>query len=293
MCIMGKLEAMALVKRALLLLYLIWGMNWVIMKTANNFFPPITFVSYRFLFGAIVLLAVSFYLRLSLPDKKYWPWIFITGLLQMGLNNIAAQTAMLDLGAGLVSVLNYSMPVFAAPMAYFVLGEKLTVRKCVGILLAVVGLVVLMGVHTGGELNAIFIGLLSAIFWGLASIIVKKKLAGVNAVSLTTWQMVCASVSLFAYTSVVPQGPVIWNTESILCLLYNGVLASALAFFLWSWILQHIEVSKASTATLGVPVVGVLGGIVCLGEPMTLHIFIGMLMIMAGIYIVAKVKAER
>lgn len=278
--------------KALCLIYLIWGMNWVVMKTANTFFPPITFVAYRFLFGALVLLSVWRWLHLPLPKKKYWPWIFLTGILQMGLNNIAAQTSMLTLGAGMVSVLNYSMPVFAAVMAHFLLGERLTWRKGAGIVLAIAGMAVLMDVHAGGDVTAICIGLLSAVFWGLASIFVKLKLSDVNPISLTTWQMVCASLSLLAYTTVVPQGEVVWNTESILCLIYNGVLASALAFFLWSWILQHIEVSKASVAVLAVPVVGVVGGILCLGEPMTLHIFFGMLMIMAGIYIVVTHKRQ-
>ena len=278
--------------KALCLIYLIWGMNWVVMKTANTFFPPITFVAYRFLFGALVLLSVWFWLHLPLPKKKYWPWIFLTGILQMGLNNIAAQTSMLTLGAGMVSVLNYSMPVFAAVMAHFLLGERLTWRKGAGIVLAIAGMAVLMDVHAGGDVTAICIGLLSAVFWGLASIFVKLKLSDVNPISLTTWQMVCASLSLLAYTAIVPQGEVVWNTESVLCLIYNGVLASALAFFLWSWILQHIKVSKASVAVLAVPVVGVDGGILCLGEPMTLHIFFGMLMIMAGIYIVVTHKRQ-
>lgn len=278
--------------KALCLIYLIWGMNWVVMKTANTFFPPITFVAYRFLFGALVLLSVWFWLHLPLPKKKYWPWIFLTGILQMGLNNIAAQTSMLTLGAGMVSVLNYSMPVFAAVLAHFLLGERLTWRKGVGIVLAIAGMAVLMDVHAGGDVTAICIGLLSAVFWGLASIFVKLKLLDVNPISLTTWQMVCASLSLLAYTAIVPQGEVVWNTESVLCLIYNGVLASALAFFLWSWILQHIEVSKASVAVLAVPVVGVVGGIICLGEPMTLHIFFGMIMIMAGIYIVVTHKRQ-
>lgn len=278
--------------KALCLIYLIWGMNWVVMKTANTFFPPITFVAYRFLFGALVLLSVWRWLHLPLPKKKYWPWIFLTGILQMGLNNIAAQTSMLTLGAGMISVLNYSMPVFAAVMAHFLLGERLNWRKGAGIVLAIAGMAVLMDVHAGGDVTAICIGLLSAVFWGLASIFVKLKLSDVNPISLTTWQMVCASLSLLAYTAIVPQGEVVWNAESVLCLIYNGVLASALAFFLWSWILQHIEVSKASVAVLAVPVVGVVGGILCLGEPMTLHIFFGMLMIMAGIYIVVTHKRQ-
>ena len=62
----------------------------------------------------------------------------------MGLNNIAAQTSMLTLGAGMVSVLNYSMPVFAAVMAHFLLGERLTWRKGAGIVLAIAGMAVLM-----------------------------------------------------------------------------------------------------------------------------------------------------
>lgn len=278
--------------KALLMIYLVWGMNWVVMKTANTFFPPITFVAYRFLFGAIVLLAVWRWLRLPLPKKKYWPWIFLTGVLQMGLNNIAAQTSMVTLGAGMVSVLNYSMPIFAAVMAHFLLGEKLTWRKGAGIILSLAGMVVLMDIQAGGDVTAILIGLLSAVFWGLASIFVKLKLSDVNAISLTAWQMVCAAVTLLIYTTLVPQGPVIWNQASILCLLYNGVLASALAFFLWSWILQHIEVSKASVAVLAVPVVGVVGGIIFLNEPMTLHILLGMVMIMAGIYTVVTARAK-
>ena len=175
--------------KALCLIYLIWGMNWVVMKTANSFFPPITFVAYRFLFGAAVLLSVWLWLRLPLPKKKYWPWIFLTGILQMGLNNIAVQTSMVTLGAGMVSVLNYSMPVFAAVMAHFLLGEKLTWRKGLGIVLALAGMAVLMDVHAGGDVTAIFIGLLSAVFWGLASIFVKLKLSDVNAISLTTWSV--------------------------------------------------------------------------------------------------------
>ena len=92
--------------KALCLIYIIWGMNWVVMKTANTFFPPITFVAYRFLFGALVLLSVWRWLHLPLPKKKYWPWIFLTGILQMGLNNIAAQTSMLTLGAGMRGKVN-------------------------------------------------------------------------------------------------------------------------------------------------------------------------------------------
>ena len=72
--------------KALFLIYLIWGFNWVVMKLAMDYFSPVTFVTYRFLSGAIVLLLVSFIFKHSLPQKKFIPWIFISGAFQIALN---------------------------------------------------------------------------------------------------------------------------------------------------------------------------------------------------------------
>lgn len=277
--------------KALATIYLIWGMNWVVMKTANTFFPPITFVAYRFLLGSIVLFLVWRYLKLAPPPKKLLPWIILIGLLQMGLNNIAAQMSMLTLGAGMVAVLNYSMPVFAAIIASFVLGERLTFRKGLGIAIAVVGMAVLMNVSAGeSDYQAVIVGLFSALFWALASVLVKLKLSSVNAITLTTWQMIAAAIMLMIYITVFPQGAPAWSLDAVLCLIYNGILASALAFFLWSYVLQRIEVSKAAVAVLAVPVVGVIGGILFLNEPLTLRIILGMAIIMLGIYTVVNKK---
>ena len=274
---------------ALALIYLIWGMNWVVMKTANSFFPPIQFVTYRFLLGAAVLLLVSLLCRVPLPERRYWPWIFLTGVLQMGLNNVAAQSSMMELGAGLAAVLNYSMPVWLAVMAHFALGERLTVRRGIGIALAMAGLVVLVGAPGGGALVPVGIGLLSAIFWGLASLVFKLRLAtATNLLQVATWQMVSSAAMLVLYTTLVPQGEVHWALTGVLALVYNGVLASALAFFLWCYILQHMEAGKAGTAVLGVPVVGVLGGALVRGEPLTAGILLGMALILAGIAVVVK-----
>lgn len=277
--------------KALLTIYLIWGMNWVVMKTANTFFPPITFVAYRFLLGSVILFLVWRYLKLALPPKKLLPWIVLAGLLQMVLNNIAAQISMLTLGAGMVAVLNYSMPIFAAVIASFVLGEKLTIRKGLGIAVAVIGMAVLMNVSAGGsDYQAVIIGLFSALCWALASVLIKLKLSDVNAITLTTWQMIVSAIMLLIYITLFPQGAPVWSLDAVLCLIYNGVLASALAFFLWSYVLQHIEVSKAAVAVLAVPVVGVIGGVLFLDEPLTLRIILGMAIIMLGIYTVVSKK---
>ena len=274
--------------RALAVIWLIWGLNWVIMKTANTYFPPILFVTWRFGTGALILLAVAYWRKIPLPDKKFLPWIFLTGVLMIVLNNIAAQVGMLSISAGMAAVLNYTAPLWTAILAHFTLNERLTRLKCFGIFLAILGLYVLMGLQGVDDLGAAFIIILGAMVMAVANIIVKLKLSKSNMVQLTTWQMVFGALVLVAYSSLVPQGEIHWCLPAVLCVIYNGALASALAFFLWNYVLTHIEASSASIATLVAPIVGVLGGVFILGEPFTVQIVAGIILIFAGILIVVK-----
>ena len=279
--------------RALAVIWLIWGLNWVVMKTANTYFPPILFVTWRFGTGALILLAFAYWRKIPFPDKKFLPWIVLTGILMLVLNNIAAQIGMQSISAGMAAVLNYTAPLWTAILAHFTLNERLTRLKCFGIFLAIVGLYVLMGLQGVDDLGAAFIIILGAMIMGVSNIIVKLKLSKSNMVQLTTWQMVFAAIVLVGYSSLVPQGEINWCLPAVLCVIYNGALASALAFFLWNYVLTHIEASTASIATLVAPVVGVLGGVFILGEPFTVQIVIGIILIFAGILIVVKKRGAK
>ena len=261
--------------RAFTAIWLIWGLNWVIMKTANNFFPPILFVTWRFASGALILLAVAYWKKIPLPDAKFLPWIILTGLLQISLNNVAAQIGMLSISAGMACV-------------HFALNERLTRKKCFGIFLAVVGLYILMGLQGVDDLSAAFIIILGAICAAAAYILVKLKLSKCDMIQLTTWQMIFGALALIIYSTTFPQGEIDWCVPAVLCVIYNGALASAVAFLLWNYVLTHMEAGKAAIATLVAPVVGVLGGVIFLNEPLTVHIISGMLFIFAGILIVVK-----
>ena len=274
--------------RALAAIWLIWGLNWVIMKTANTYFPPILFVTWRFASGALILLAIAYWRKIPLPDAKFLPWIILTGVLQLTLNNVAAQVGMQSISAGMAAVLNYTAPLWTAILAHFALNERLTRIKLFGVLLAMVGLYVLMGVQGVDDLSAALIIIAGAMVMAVSNIVVKLRLSKCDMVQLTTWQMVFGALTLILYSTFVPQGEINWCLPAVLCVLYNGALASALAFFLWNYVLTHIEASSASIATLVAPVVGVLGGVVFLGEPLTIYIVAGIALIFAGILIVVR-----
>lgn len=276
--------------RALAAIWLIWGLNWVVMKTANTYFPPVLFVTWRFGSGALVLLTIALWRKIPLPDAKFLPWIILTGLLQLTLNNVTAQIGMQTISAGMAAVLNYTAPLWTAILAHFALNERLTRLKLFGVLMAIVGMYVLMGLQGVADLTSAFIILAGAVCMACSNIVVKLRLTKCDMVQLTTWQMIFGALALIIYTSLFPQGEINWCLPAILCVIYNGALASALAFFLWNYVLTHIEASTASIATLLAPVVGVLAGVAILDEPFTAYIVIGIALVFAGIFIVVRRK---
>lgn len=277
--------------KALLPLYIVWGFNWVVMKEATLFFPPLTFAGFRFALAAVVLLLVSAWLRLPVPPRIYWKWIAITGVLQTACNLGAIQVSLRYLDAGLAAVLNYSMPVWMAILAYFFLHEPLTKRKVIGIAICMAGMCILMNIRGGGNMAAILLALGSAVSWAVAGIIIKvqnERHSGkdCNMIQYTTWQMVAGAAALLLYAGLFEDGTIVWNTMSMACLAYNGVFASALAYFLWNYILTHMEAGKASVVVLGIPAVGVMFGIIILGEQLHWYTALGMVLIFSGILLI-------
>lgn len=206
--------------RALFLLYAIWGFNWVVMKTANAYFPPVLFVAFRFLIGAAVMLSVCAWRRIPVPERKYWKWIAATGILQIAVNNVCMQIGMYSLTAGVVSVLNYTMPVWMAILAQLFLKERLTLRKIAGIAICIAGLFVLMDIHDLGNMTAVSIVLAGAAAWAASGIILKRHLQDSPPLQYSAWQMVVGVVS-----GILVLGEAFtWHTALGILLVLGGVL---------------------------------------------------------------------
>lgn len=274
--------------RALILLCLLWGFNWVVMKIANGYFSPAFFSMLRFTFGAIILFAVILARRIPLPERKYCPWIIFTGITQVAYCNAAMQTALVNLGAGMAAMLNYTMPVWVAILARIFLKEKLFWQKVCGIALSLLGVGVLLNVDISGNIGAIGLALSAAMVWGAGNVAMKGRLMGCDLTALTAWQMLIGALVLMPYTYFAGETVAEWNLISLLCVAYNGALASAVAFLLWCCIIKHMEAGKAAVSILATPVVGVLGGIICLGETLTPQMGAGMLLVFAGIFLAQR-----
>lgn len=278
----------------MLFLCIIWGFNFVVMKLGNDAFPPVLFAAYRFLFGAVVLFGLTYFKKIPLPSKRELKWYIVCGILQTTYFNIAIQISLNHISAGLTSVLTYSMPLFLSLFAhYFIPGEKLTARKTGGILVGIVGLFLAMDIQFGGSIWAPILALSSAVTWALSSLIFKKKLQGSDTIQFTTWQMAAGAIGLFLYSFSFEHGESHWSLMAVGYLLYSGILASALAFVIWSYILSKMEASKASISLLIVPVVGTLSGVLFLNENLNPITILGIILVLSGVWLVNSKGSAR
>jgi len=269
-----------------MVLVLIWGYNWVVMKVALRYSSSSDFAALRVLVGLIGLLVVFISSRRPILPRKEVFGIFLTGLLQTGGFYVFSTWALVSGGAGKTAVLNYSMPFWVLLLAWFVLGERLQRTQWAGVTIALAGLLfILMPFHFTRGLFSEMLALLSGFSWA-AGIVVAKRVqqrTELDLLSFTTWQMLFGSIPLFLCAFLIPSPPIRWSASFIATLAYSGILGGGVAWSLWFYALSRLPAGVASLGTLATPVVGVLTAWIQLGETPTFLEAVGMVLIIGAL----------
>lgn len=279
----------------IIVLALIWGVNWVFMKTGMLYFPPVLFAAIRFLIAGFVLLSISRWHGLTAPSAKEWGPILFTGLVQIAFTNAVLQHALLTVDAGLTSVLFYTMPLWLSILAHFLLpDDRLSPLKLLALLLGILGLAVLLKLRPETVLSLLedpgmlseLLVLLASVAWALSNVVMKRISGQTNALRFTTYQMLSGGIFLIVW-AILTEPPVIHHQlQGWLAVTFSGVVASALAFFMWFRLLARIPASTAGISLLLVPIVGVLSGVLLLDESVDLTMITGMVLILISIGLV-------
>ncbi|AYH43012.1 EamA family transporter [Azoarcus sp. DN11] len=252
----------------MLLLSLIWGYNWVVMKKVMRYVDPFDFSALRTFFGSLALFAVLALRRRSLRPVALGGTLWL-GLLQTAGFTGLAQWALVSGGAGKTAVLVYTMPFWLLPLAYAFLGERVRGSQWVAVGLALVGLLLILEpwkLH--GDKQSTLMALLAGLVWA-ASAVWAKRLRGnveIDLLSLTAWQMLLGSLALCVLAWWLPSEPPQVTPYFVGALVYNALLATGLAWLMWLFILDRLPAGLAGLSSLAVPAVGVLSGWIELGE---------------------------
>jgi len=264
------------------------------MKIGLGFMHPITFATWRCALAGIAMLPVLYVTKARMPARqKIWDYI-ILGLLQttalFGLILFGIQFV----NAGKTAVLLYTMPIWTSLIAHFRLGEKLSLEGWLGIASGTLGILSILGWDTLTQQSAaVLFGelmvILAAIAWALANIWMKTRMAGEDPRTANGLQLLIGTLGLIVVAYGLEGG--IWEVEltgmSLFTLLFTGIVASAVNFTIWFYLLRRMNTHMLGVSIMLVPVFGILFDFVVLGTKLDFGIMLGGGLIAYGIYKVA------
>jgi drug/metabolite transporter (DMT)-like permease len=235
---------------------------------ALRYCGPLDFATLRTAVGVCVLFPAL--VRLSkriLPDH---PWEALgVGVIQTALFLLLNNWALAQGDAGKTSVLVFTMPFWVLLLAWPLLGERIRGIGWAAVALALAGLVLIL--EPGGARSGVLakvLAVLAGVCWALG-VVISKRLQNRHPVDLynfTFWQMVLGLVPMVIVASLTHTQPIAWTAEFITVTVLLGVIATAGGWMAWFYVLDRLPAGTTSMASLGIPVVALLGGALQLGE---------------------------
>ena len=280
----------------------IWGSTWLFIKLGLADLPPFTFAGIRFVISLAILFPFLTIRRLPLPSKRGdWWLLVVTGILSFTLNYGLVFWSEQYISSGLAALLQATMPAFGLVLAHYHLpGERITWVKIAGVVLGVFGVGVVFSNQLAISGRQALLGcvamVLSAFFAAYSNVLVKTYGRSLNPAIIAAWQMVFGLIPLLVVGVVLEGNPLRfhWTATAIACLLYLAVVGTVIAFLLYYWLMQNMDVTKTMLISLVTPVVAVILGMLALNEELSWRTLAGGAMIIAGIgfIVVRKPKAK-
>jgi drug/metabolite transporter (DMT)-like permease len=275
----------------LLALSAIWGSSFIFMRYLAPLIGPIATADMRMLFAGLCLVAFFAATRFSPQWRKNWKHFLVIGLLNSAVPFVLYSAAALSLPASMEAIFNSLSPLFGAIFAAVWLGEALTARKVIGLLLGIAGGVVTssLGVMTVSTttLLAILACLLAPACYGLAGVYIKKRAGAVAPMATAGGSQLFGGIALMPFLLVSPPSPSAISATVVLLVLAFAILCSAVAYLIYYRLIAHVGPTKALTVTFLIPLFAVLWGVLFLREGITMSMVAGAAVILLGTFLVA------
>jgi len=283
------------------ILTLVWGCNWPVLKLGVTELAPLTFRAATLPFAALGLLLAA---RLS-GDSIRIPREHWGKVLALALFNIAAWNGLILFGvqqmpAGRSAILAYTMPVWTVLFGMVLLHEPLSRRKIIGLALGMLGMAVLLGEDvrhiTRSPMGTLLI-VAAAISWAFGTVLLRRWKPAVPQNTLTGWMMLIGWLPIVVCVPLFDAHPLSalggMSGTAWFAVLYNIFLAGTLAHWAWFTMARTLPVAVSSLSSLPVPVVGVLSGILFLGERPGPSEYIALALVLAALSAVLFAPAAK
>jgi drug/metabolite transporter (DMT)-like permease len=253
-------------------LTLIWGFNWTAMKVAIVEVAPFTFRTLCLVVGSGFLFA---YLRASGQPlairRAHWGRLALLSFFIITCWNILVVFGLRYVPSGRAAILAYTMPAWAIPLSIWILGERLTARRLLGLAFGLGAMALLVWSEfaslQGAPLGALMV-LGAAVTWAIGTVLQKKYPVDAPVAAYTAWSMVIGGIPIYLGMLLFedPGHLAGVSTRAALAVAYNVLFSFAWGYWAVAKLSTTVSVTVFSLSMLLVPVVGVFSGILFLGE---------------------------
>jgi drug/metabolite transporter (DMT)-like permease len=278
---------------ALMLLGALWGGSFLFIRVAVPALGPFVLMELRV---GLAVLALTLYAvavgRLS-KLRARWREFLIIGTVNTAIPFSLIAAAEINLTASLAAILNSTTVLFTALVAAAWMGDPLTVRKVVGVILGIAGVAVLLGWDpielSGVVLLSVGAMLGASLSYALGAVYIKRTFKGIPPLSMSLGQLTGGAIILLplAAASLPGERPSAAVTLSVLGL---ALLSTAVAYLLYFRLIENVGPTKTLTVTFLIPVFGLLFGVLLLGEPVGVGTLVGFGIILYSVALVTEVR---
>ena len=284
-----------------LLLCCIWGSTWLFIKLGLEDLPPFTFAGIRFVIAVTILASIIAIRGLPLPrERRDWLLLIVSGVLAFCVNYGLLFWGEQYISSGLAALLQATIPAFGLVIAHFYLpGERMTTAKVLGVVLGVIGVAVVFsnqldvaGPKALAGCAALIVSSVSAAY---SNVLVKTYGKNLDPAILAGGQMFFGMIPLLLIGIPLEGNPLRfhWTPMAVVSLFYLAIVGSVVAFLLYYWLVQNMDVTKTMLIALVTPVVAVTLGMLVLNEELHSRTLFGGLMIISGIAIIVTRQTKR
>jgi drug/metabolite transporter (DMT)-like permease len=272
-------------------LCLLFGSNALPIKIALFWMPPIALAAVRFTVSALVIYIYSSIVGIELSvEKGGWRHVCILGLIfgcQFSLLHVGLDNTTVSHGA----ILMNTQPFFVAILAhFFLIDDRLTLRKIIGIILAFIGVVFLFSKSKAGGSETLMgnaIMIVTAFLWASQTVYIKRHLDHWEPIIVVLAPMVIGVYILVIAHLAIEQGTsVVINPTIAVVIFYSAVIVAGFGYLAWTNLLLKFQASTLSTFVFLMPVSGVILGVLFMNDELTIRLIVGLVCIAVGILVV-------
>jgi len=260
---------------------IIWGMGFIVAKAGMSHFSPILLMALRF---ALTAACLVWFFR---PPLKLFKDLFWISLVSAAIQYSLTFTGVQGVDASTAALLVQLEVPFALVLAWIFLGDRVTKKQAAGILVAFCGVALILGEpKLSGDIFYALMVIAGAFTWAVGQIMI-KKLGEIGGFKLISGVAIFATPQLFIASFLFESNQISQiqsaDFSAWTAVIYLGLVMTALGYGLWYRLLGLYSVNQIMPFLLLLPVTAVIGGILFLGEALTIKIAIGGMLALMGV----------